>query len=46
MLRPQRLYVKKRHMTENGPFVFFCPFWPDFGLSGVVMAFRACVWPF
>ena len=37
---------KKRHMTENGLFVSFCLFWPGFGLSGPVMAFRACVWPF
>ena len=33
-------------MTRNGPFVSFCPFWPGFGLSGLVMAFLACVWPF
>ena len=33
-------------MTRNGPFVSFCPFWPGFGLPGMVMAFLACVWPF
>ena len=33
---------EKRHMTRNGPFVSFCPFWPGFGLSGLVMAFLAC----
>ena len=30
-------------MTRNGPFVSF---WPGFGLSGLVMAFLACLWPF
>ena len=33
--------TKQRHITKNGPFVSFCPFWPGFGLSGLVMAF----WP-
>ena len=34
---------KQRHTTENGPFVSFCPFCPGFGLSGLVMAFLACI---
>ena len=29
---------KQRHMTKNGPFVSFCPFWPGFGISGLVTA--------
>ena len=33
-------------MTKNGQFVSFCPFWPGFGLSGLFMAFLACLWPF
>ena len=33
-------------MSENGPLVSFSLFWPGFGLSGLVMAFRACFWPF
>ena len=37
------LLKKMTHDSEN---VSFCPFWPGFGLSGLVMAFRACVWPF
>ena len=37
---------KLTNVGENGPFVSFCLFWPGFGLSGLVMAFRACVWPF
>ena len=37
---------EKRHMTRNGPFVSFCPFWPGFwpfrpgyGHSGLCLAF-------
>ena len=41
-----RKKTKQRHMSKNGPFVSFCPFWPGFGLSGLVMAFLTCVWPF
>ena len=35
--------VESYCVTINGPFVSFCPFWPGFGLSGLVMAFLACV---
>ena len=45
--RHPRVCLRKwRHMTRNGPFVSFCPFRPGFGLSGLVMGFLACVWPF
>ena len=44
--RHPRVFTRKKNMSENGPFVSFCLFWPGFGLSGLVMAFRACVWPF
>ena len=27
------------------PVRLLCPFWRGFGLSGLVMAFQACVWP-
>ena len=37
--RHPRVCLRK---TRNGPFVSFCPFWPGFGLSGLVMAFLAC----
>ena len=33
-------------MTENGPFVSFCLFWPGFGLSDLVLAFLTWLWPF
>ena len=40
-MRMRKKKTKQRRMTKNGPFVSFCPFWPGFGLSGLVMAF----WP-
>ena len=30
---------EERHLTENGPFVSFCLFWPGYGLSGLCLAF-------